>query len=102
MPGRRARYPPDSGALEGVGGVALPIPPWLSHADHAALTLEIALAPQETAAMEARLGITAAGRATLDADCRGRVTAIPEMREAWHRAYAGAFAFLGARRPASM
>ena len=72
--------------------------PWLSLADHAALTLEIALAPQETAAVEARFGITAAGRAALDAHYRARVTAIPEVREAWHRAYAGAFAFLGARR----
>ena len=41
--------------------------PWLSLADHAALSLEIALAPQETAAIEARFGITAAGRAALDA-----------------------------------
>jgi hypothetical protein len=66
--------------------------PWLSIEQHAALTAELAMAPGDADAILARHRITPAGKAAIDRHYSARVMAIPEVRGAWHGAYAAYFA----------
>jgi hypothetical protein len=61
---------------------------WLTIEQHAALAAELDLAPGAEASILAQHHLTAEGKEALDRHYRIRRGAIPEVREAWERAYA--------------
>jgi hypothetical protein len=75
--------------------------PPLTLEQHASLVVELAAAPESTAATLARYRLTPEARAELDAHYREKIAGSADTRAAWDRAYHSYFTWLAAnRRPA--
>ena len=75
--------------------------PPLTLEQHASLTVEVAVAPEQVAETLARYRLTPAARAELDAHYREQIAGSAATRAAWDHAYQSYFAWLVAnRRPA--
>lgn len=96
-PSIRARRPRSRSRPPAKGAYAPP----LTLEQHASLTVEVAVAPDQVAETLARYRLTPAARAELDAHYREQIAGSAATRAAWDRAYQSYFAWLVAnRRPA--